>query len=202
MLSKIVWPVHRWIASIPRCAKARVHRESVILSSSSSSATTMSLAQKLPLNIQGKNIIRDLPTKLRKRALLSQRQAQRHRKREDESKELAKKSERIFEGAFRSQLWREKVRTERKSRREDLISGPLAPRRDYGNKAATYGSLSVAEIFGTEKYQYKNYGLVAGDRVVIIKAGHPDLGKIARVKEIREKAEECVLDGLNKVSHG
>ena len=80
--------------------------------------------------------------------------------------------------------------------------GPLAPKRDVGNAKDTYGTLSPRRFRGVEKPkgQYKEWGIVEGDRVVIVQDGHREQGKIGTVREVRKEAEECTVQGLNQVS--
>ena len=88
------------------------------------------------------------------------------------------------------------------ARREDWLMGPLAPRRDIGDAKDTYGAINSRRLRGVEKIkgQHKDWCIEVGDRVVIVEERHRDSGKIGKVKEIRERAEECTIDGLNRVS--
>ena len=96
---------------------------------------------------------------------------------------------------------RKDIRAARTARREDWLLGPLAPRRDIGDAKGSYGTISTDRLQGVEKADgdWKDWCIVAGDRVVVVEDGHRDRGKIAAVREVREKAEECIVLGLNLV---
>ena len=96
---------------------------------------------------------------------------------------------------------REDIRAARSARREDWVLGPLAPRRDVGNKKDTYGAMDSRLLRGVEKPDgyWKDWCIVEGDRVVVIENGHRDKGKIGKVTSVSEKAEECIVNGLNQV---
>ena len=92
--------------------------------------------------------------------------------------------------------------TERK-RREDWFLGPIAPRRDAGQDAETYGTLSARLAQGGLKIKKtgktKNQGIYKGDRVVITDARHRDRGKIGVVRQVRGNAHEVFVEKLNMV---
>ncbi|MCJ1245996.1 hypothetical protein MMC30_003200 [Trapelia coarctata] len=91
-------------------------------------------------------------------------------------------------------------RAAQRARHEDWLLGPLAPKRDVGEARDSYGTLSPRRLRGVEKpkAQAKGWGIVAGDRVVVVQEGHRDRGKIGKVKEVRRDAEECFVQGLNR----
>lgn len=91
----------------------------------------------------------------------------------------------------------------RNSRREDWLLGPLAPKRDVGGSKDTYGTIGTRALRRVEKAEgeWKDWCIVEGDRVVVVEDGHRDRGKIGRVREVRARAEECTVEGLNQVSH-
>ena len=88
------------------------------------------------------------------------------------------------------------------ARHEDWRLGPLAPKRDAGDAKDTYGSLDSRRFRGVDKpkEKVKDWGIVAGDRVVIVQDGHPERGRIGTVSEVRKEAEECFVKGMNRVS--
>ena len=97
---------------------------------------------------------------------------------------------------------RRAVRGARKAQREDWTLGALAPKRDIGEQADKYGTVSIRRIQPpVEKADgwWKDYCIVEGDRVVIVEPGHRDRGKIGTVKEVKMKAEHCTVEGLNEV---
>ena len=91
------------------------------------------------------------------------------------------------------------IKAERKARREDWELGPLAPKRDVGEDSFAYGALEPRRVQPIEKVEWKEWGIVTGDRVVIAKEGHRDRGKIGKVIEVNEKAEQVVVERLNMV---
>ena len=93
------------------------------------------------------------------------------------------------------------VNKERATRREDWFRGQLAPKRDYGADAGTYGTIGV-DFMETpaEPKKVKKSGIVEGDRVVVVQNGHKDQGKIGVVEEVRDRAEKIVVKGINVVS--
>ena len=89
----------------------------------------------------------------------------------------------------------------RTARREDWLLGPLAPRRDVGDHKETYGTVESVRLRAVEqaKGAEKWYGIREGDRVCVVQ-GSRDKGKIGRVREVRVRSGECVIEGVNRVS--
>ena len=98
---------------------------------------------------------------------------------------------------------RRDTRAARLARHEDWLLGPLAPKRDVGNAKETYGTMDPRRLRAVDKPkdQRKDWGIVEGDRVVIVQDGHRERGKIGKVREVRQEAQECFVMGLNRVSH-
>ncbi|KAL8684098.1 MAG: hypothetical protein Q9224_006617 [Gallowayella concinna] len=90
----------------------------------------------------------------------------------------------------------------RQAQREDWHLGPLAPRRDVGAKAETYGAVPVRMVEAVEKLdgKWKKWGIRQGDRVCVVGAKERDRNKIGVVKEVTEKAESCKIKGINMIS--
>lgn len=89
------------------------------------------------------------------------------------------------------------------ARREDWELGPLAPRRDVGDKAESYGSVTVNTIMFPDMppsllKQQKKHHMKIGDRVVILKG--LDKGKIGIIREFKEDANAAFIEGLRLVS--
>ena len=136
-----------------------------------------------------------------RRTALAERQAARRAadkagKRRSDERKIRNNEQVQLNSAIRNDL-----RAARTARREDWLLGPLAPRRDVGEKKDSYGAIGTRRLQSVDKADgdWKDWCIVAGDRVVIVEDGHRDRGKIAAVREIREKAEECVIIGLNLV---
>lgn len=88
----------------------------------------------------------------------------------------------------------------RKNRREDWELGPLAPRRDAGDKSKTYGTYSVYDFSLPElgkREQMKFVPISEGDRVVVVKGR--DRGQIGEVQEIQRDRNGVRVQGLNMV---
>lgn len=86
----------------------------------------------------------------------------------------------------------------RKNRREDWQLGALAPRRDVGEKANTYGSLSIydfhlPELAAEEKLKF--YPISEGDRVVVIKGR--EKGKIGEVSDVLRDRNGVRVNDIN-----
>jgi large subunit ribosomal protein L24 len=83
--------------------------------------------------------------------------------------------------------------------KEDWYLGPLAPRRDVGERAATYGSVDANAYRLPERQaeDYKQWFPIAeGDRVVVIK-GH-EKGKIGVIDEVDAVREAVVIRDMNR----
>ena len=93
----------------------------------------------------------------------------------------------------------------RDRRREDSLLGPLlAPRRDvnFEGKEKAVGTVSLRVLRGAEKpkrLRLKDWGIREGDRVAVTEKGHRDYGKVGIVRELRDRAEECFVKGINLV---
>lgn len=89
----------------------------------------------------------------------------------------------------------------RRAYKEDWVLGPLAPRRDVGDKAETYGTVPLRSTQTVDKMEgeWKKWGIRAGDRVCVVGERERDRGKIGVVREIMEKAETCRVVGINMV---
>lgn len=139
--------------------------------------------------------------KLLKRTVLAKRQAARKAAARTGKYESDSQKLRVKEQTQINTSVREDRRAAQRARHEDWLLGPLAPKRDVGDVRDTYGTLSPRRLRGVEKakQQVKDWGIVAGDRVVIAQDGHRDKGKIGKVREVRKAAEECFVQGLNRV---
>lgn len=84
-------------------------------------------------------------------------------------------------------------------RREDWFLGPIAPRRDAGEKADTYGTVSVKFIQGVKKVRAVDWGIRKGDRVAVTDPRHREWGKIGTVREWKRKEEVVIVEGVNLV---
>jgi large subunit ribosomal protein L24 len=94
------------------------------------------------------------------------------------------------------------VRADRQNRKIDWETGPLAPRRDVGDKAKTYGTMTIYN-FGLPKklpenrMKRKEWTIFQGDRVVITRGR--DIGKIGEVVSRDFKTDSVHIRELNKI---
>lgn len=128
------------------------------------------------------------------RRQVARREAVRTRKNNSDKRVLA-----LRELREQNTLACQSIKAERKARREDWILGPLAPKRDVGEDADAYGALDARRTRSIDKAQWKDWAIAKGDRVVIVKEGHRDRGKIGRVLDVQEKAEHVLVEKLNMV---
>ena len=85
-------------------------------------------------------------------------------------------------------------------RKQDWELGPLAPRRDVGQSAETYGTsdqrlMQLPSVL--QKNRTSRWLIKEGDRVVIVKGR--DQGQIGNVTSINKASESVVVEGLNLV---
>lgn len=86
----------------------------------------------------------------------------------------------------------------RKNRRVDWELGALAPRRDIGDKAASYGTLNIYDANLpelSEEEQMKFIPISEGDRVVVLKGR--DRGKIGEVTDVLHDRNGVRVTGVN-----
>jgi large subunit ribosomal protein L24 len=90
------------------------------------------------------------------------------------------------------------IKDARLARQEDWARGALAPRRDVGDKAETYGSVDIFHMNFAER-QEKNKPkwnpIAEGDRVVVIKGR--DKGKIGTVENLDNDRGSLNIKGIN-----
>ncbi|KAL8785537.1 MAG: hypothetical protein Q9213_003285, partial [Squamulea squamosa] len=90
-----------------------------------------------------------------------------------------------------NQARREVFVSARQAQREDWFLGPLAPRRDVGDKAETYGTVPLRLVESPEKMdgKWKKWGIREGDRVCVVGKKEREKGKIGVVREVSERSE-------------
>jgi large subunit ribosomal protein L24 len=139
--------------------------------------------------------------KLLKRSALARRQVERKYKQKLAQKEKVDQLTRVSQAATISKEYGANKRYERQARREDWNMGNLAPKRDAGDNAGLYGSISIDAMKGVElapKHRAK-IPFEPGDRVVIVQKRHPDQGKIGKIIEVKEENGTVTVEGLNMV---
>ncbi|MCJ1313273.1 hypothetical protein MMC25_006950 [Agyrium rufum] len=137
--------------------------------------------------------------KVFRRTALAKRQAARRSEVAGQKLKAGKKSqEKDVQKRYRIEA-RQLIRAARVSQREDFFQGALAPRRDVGETADTYGTVTPNLIMGVKHpgFHPGNWHIVSGDRVVIVDDGHRDQGKIGKVTEVNKKLYTCQIEGLN-----
>ncbi|GAB1731250.1 hypothetical protein NU195Hw_g4221t1 [Hortaea werneckii] len=92
------------------------------------------------------------------------------------------------------------IRNARRARQEDWERGPLAPRRDVGDKKATYGAMSMYDFQLPEldpANRPKWMHISVGDRVVVVNGRHR--GRISTVEDVEKSNGSVRVKGLNVV---
>lgn len=90
------------------------------------------------------------------------------------------------------------IKDARLARKEDWQRGALAPRRDVGELADKYGSVSIFNMNLTErqeKHKPKWYHIAEGDRVVVIEGR--DKGKIGQISGLSEESGSVKIRDTN-----
>jgi large subunit ribosomal protein L24 len=92
------------------------------------------------------------------------------------------------------------LKAARQARWEDWSKGPLAPKRDAGLKATTYGTMDGQTMHPPNVPPHrrrKEILFTPGDRVCIVRGR--DAGKINEVIQINEESETVLIKDLNMV---
>ena len=112
------------------------------------------------------------------------------RQRKEQLKNFKDEQNKYQQGVIQAARWqRQAIKEERKARREDWLCGPLAPRRDVGEKAGLFGVAGEEIVRAPElprrlRPKTEAMGIVPGDRVVIVRgAGRGKIGEVIEVKQ-------------------
>ncbi|KLJ08477.1 hypothetical protein EMPG_16077 [Blastomyces silverae] len=94
----------------------------------------------------------------------------------------------------------DQITAERKSRREDWIKGPLAPKRDAADLEGAYGTIPpettrLPTLPREDRTKLVNFA--PGDRVVVLKGR--DRGKIGKVHNVNAESGTVTVGGVNSV---
>jgi len=134
--------------------------------------------------------------KIAQRAKAAQRQANRRLQKDKDHIERGKAYQRRTEAQRVRQYNSSLIVDARKNRQEDWALGPLAPRRDVGDKADSYGSVPIFNFQLPDKnpnVRPKWFHIAEYDRVVVVRGR--DKGKIGIVNEVnKEKVTVQVRD--------
>ncbi|KAK2842921.1 hypothetical protein FQN49_005984 [Arthroderma sp. PD_2] len=87
---------------------------------------------------------------------------------------------------------------ERKNRREDWLKGPLAPRRNVGERDILYGTISTNRLRlpkVPEAKRLKYVTFAPGDRVCMVRGR--DKGKIGKILQVDEDSQSVTVEGVN-----
>jgi large subunit ribosomal protein L24 len=136
---------------------------------------------------------------LQRRAALAKRQKERRVAREKEEKRKIEKRDKRQQWEHAQGIRAALVRAERRARREDWEMGALAPRRDAGVDGAKYGTMDSVLGQGLDRKDKKDWGIREGDRVVVVRSSHRDLGKIGKVLGVSHDKQECRVERINMV---
>lgn len=80
------------------------------------------------------------------------------------------------------------------------MRGPLAPKRDVGERSATYGTIStnrlrMPKVLEDKRTRFQT--IAPGDRVCMVKG--KDKGKIGKVLNLDPETESVTVEGINIV---
>ncbi len=160
--------------------------------------------------------------------LLARNQALRATRRKNLEKAKQEWAEHDQRQIAREKAIRGFVKAERRHRREDWIAGPLAPKRDVGEKEKLYGTVDGVLVQGpsfperarlgpkgngwdpvgsegleSEQKEWEGEGnegnIVVGDRVCVIRGHENIVGRIGTVTDISGERKELTVDGINMV---
>lgn len=95
-----------------------------------------------------------------------------------------------------------------KNMKEDWALGPLAPKRDVGERAGKMGTVDMGlhQLYNLTKTQREDVKARMGDNVfkphdrVVVLSGR-DRGKIGNILEIEEERMSATIEGIGKVCH-
>ena len=146
--------------------------------------------------------------KVIRRTILAEKQAVRRAAKRSEKKQRDKLKTTLEQQGFHRRQEVALIKAARIARREDWELGPLAPKRDAGEKKLTYGTIDTMRTKGPllskrqQKEQREYIGgkfrtIVQGDRVVITQGR--DQGKIGQIVAMDHERGECKIAGLNMV---
>ncbi|WEW55429.1 hypothetical protein PRK78_000860 [Emydomyces testavorans] len=87
---------------------------------------------------------------------------------------------------------------ERRNRRDDWMRGPLAPRRDVGDRHGLYGTISsnrlrMPKVLEERRTRYIT--IAPGDRVCLVRGR--DRGRIGKVINVDSESETVTIEGVN-----
>ncbi|KAF7940769.1 uncharacterized protein EAE97_006955 [Botrytis byssoidea] len=147
--------------------------------------------------------------KVIRRTILAEKQAARRlarRQRKNELDAFALRQDRMKQWGAENLR---RMKENKVVRREDWELNELAPKRDVGSQAETYGAiqahftevpvarrkeiLEILDLWGGKKH----LNITAGDRVVVISGR--DKGKIGKVEKVDMQRAEVTCDGLNMI---
>ena len=138
--------------------------------------------------------------KVIQRAAVARKQAQKKvfRARQNDGLTDRKEVTRVRKEYNRAVL--DSIKESRQSRWEDWEKGDLAPMRDVGPNAKTYGALNAALIHPPKIPKHlrrKEILFAAGDRVCVIRGR--EKGKINEITQVNEDSETVMIKDVNMV---
>jgi large subunit ribosomal protein L24 len=139
--------------------------------------------------------------KVVRRAALARNQTQRKTKRLAEKDRHDEWKQSFLERTRFNRSLIDETKEERLNRRDDWMRGPLAPRRDAGQRMAAFGTVPTSRLNPPKipvENRRKFINIVVGDRVCLMKGR--DKGRIGKVKTVNAETECVEIEGLNIVS--
>ena len=172
-------------------------------SSDSNRAASDSIKQSKPFNIPyGAAPPAQFHTmqKVLRRSLLARNQALKKARKLEHQEFKKEKQNSLRESVVRQRVVNSFIKDERKTRREDWISGPLAPQRNAGAAKGIYGTLNMeASRIPTipEKQREKYINFTVGDRVCAVRGRNR--GRIGEITEVDAGRMTVTVEGFNQV---
>jgi large subunit ribosomal protein L24 len=156
----------------------------------STSSNDLAIAGPHSLNMQ----------KVIQRTAAARKQAQKKLFRARQQEELVDRKDTIRTRKEYNRAMIDNLKEARNARWEDWKKGELAPKRDTGLEATTYGALDPALMHPPRvpKHLRRKHILFApGDRVCVIRGR--DQGKIEEITQVNEESETLLIKNVNEV---
>ena len=138
--------------------------------------------------------------KVIRRTVTARKQAQNKLFKARQQNELSERKEALRAQKDYRRTLTDRLRASREARWEDWQKGPLAPKRDAGLAATTYGSIDPSALQPPKIANHlrsKHIMIAAGDRVCLMRGR--EKGKVTEVTAVNEDSETVTLKDTNMV---
>lgn len=139
--------------------------------------------------------------KVIQRTATARKQAQKKLFRAQKKDDLANRKDNIRMRRDYNKAIIDSIKLARTSRWEDYRKGDIAPKRDSGLEATTFGAIDAALLHPPtipKPQRRKHILFAAGDRVCVIRGR--DQGKINEITQVNEESETVTIKDINTVS--